>query len=160
MAKESPFEGLFETVKDISLSRDREAYEDFKKGMDAPGEYGVFMSHMALQSLIEEEVWIIRVEWWLDDPKITKKDAKIFEEDLEYHKEQFVQMRKELKEKLGERFESMMEVARKDHNDCARSNLDNNDGKMYCFVLPEFEDDGSHGPVGEKDVPWNVEERG
>lgn len=43
-----------------------------------------------------------------------------------------------------------------EHNECARANLDATQGKCYTCVLPDFNADGTHGPVGPQDVPWGI----
>lgn len=45
-------------------------------------------------------------------------------------------------------------AVKESHNSCARSNLDNSNGFLACYVLPQFKVDGTHEPWGDKDVPW------
>ena len=45
----------------------------------------------------------------------------------------------------------------KTHNECARANLDNSKGCSYTYVVPAFNDDGTHPPIGPKDFPWAQE---
>jgi hypothetical protein len=104
-----------------------------------------FAAVMALQSLIMQEEKILRLE-----PK---------HEELQAERERYVGMRKVLKEKLGKDFDSFYGPVAQGHNDCARMNLDNSKGMIYCYVLPRFNDDGSHGPVGDKDYPWAMMEK-
>jgi len=45
----------------------------------------------------------------------------------------------------------------KTHNECARANLDTSKGCSYTYVVPAFNDDGTHAPLGPKDFPWAQE---
>ena len=52
------------------------------------------------------------------------------------------------------RFQQYYQESLESHNSCERNNLDNSKGTFYCYVLPKFNEDGTHEPWGEKDVPW------
>lgn len=54
-------------------------------------------------------------------------------------------------------FDALYAECVKTHNECARSNLDNSKGRSYTYVVPAFNDDGTHAPLGPKDFPWAQE---
>ena len=114
------------------------------------GTVGDFMATMAFQSLISLEEGIIRAEW---DEQRGMPDKYT---DVAKERARYVEARKKLREKFGEHFDAHHEARRASHNECARANLGEH-GAMYCFVLPVFYDDGTHEPVGPRDVPWGVE---
>lgn len=105
-----------------------------------------FSVMMAAHSLIKIEERIIKAEW---ESIKGQKDrfTNLNEERVEY-----AEMRQAL-ESLG-KF-AAYEEAKKSHNECARSNLDDSNGLLFCYVLPIFNPDGSHEPWGERDVPWD-----
>lgn len=76
-------------------------------------------------------------------------------ESMDEVKVRYVELRAELEKKLGDRFQAAYDSAKASHNECARINLDNSDGRLFCFVLPRFNPDGTHDPVGPRDIPWN-----
>lgn len=114
---------------------------------DSP--FGTFKAKMAVQYLLEAEEEIIQAEW---DLARGKPDPYT---NLDEARQQYASMRKKARQSLGNRFKELMARIKQSHNSCARANLDNSDGHLFAFVLPEFHDDGSHEPVGERDVPWN-----
>jgi len=113
--------------------------------LGAPEGMPDFMGGVAVQNLFELEEQIIRNE--------KSKDPDWYETPEETIAE-YVEHRKEMKAALGAKFEGIYETAKKVHNECARANLDNSKGHLFCFVLPKFNDDGSHEPVGPRDYPW------
>lgn len=115
------------------------------------GDYlGGFASAMVCQELLRREEAIIRSEWY-------ESLGKTIMETSEHSIQRYVEARTKAEAKYGlDALKLMMERAREEHNECARSNLDNNEGRTYSWVLPEFESDGSHGPVGDRDVPWGT----
>ena len=113
------------------------------------GSFGTFKAQMAIQYLLEIEEEIIQAEW---DASRGKPDPYT---DLGKSRQQYAEMRRKARQSLGGRFDELMAGVKESHNSCARANLDNSDGRLFAFVLPEFHDDGSHDPVGERDVPWN-----
>jgi len=108
-----------------------------------------FALQMAFAQLIKEETHIIRAE----------HGAATGSPDVYYdetYRTRYAAKRVKLKELCGDKFAECYEQSRKSHNSCARTNLDNSDGHMFSYVLPEFHDDGSYEPWGERDVPWNA----
>ena len=91
-----------------------------------------FSERMAIQCLIEETGHLIGME-------IYKKRGTLaysFEEE----KERYVAMRQKIKASLGKRFEKVYKEMVDQHNECH-----SRDG----FILPEMNDDGTHGPLAE-----------
>jgi len=111
-----------------------------------------FITSMAIQILIDLEQEIIRSEWH------KSKGKPDFYEDIKKSTERYVVLRKKAKEKLLDSFDSLYRQVKESHNSCERSNLDTSKGSLFCFVLPVFNDDGSHEPWGSKDVPWNADD--
>lgn len=114
--------------------------------------YQQFAATMALQQLIDQEEAIVRGEW----EKSRGEDW--LETDLNDERAKYVSMRAKLKVAITS-FDEAHDLVRKNHNKCERRNLDNSEGHLFCFVLPKFNDDGSHEPVGERDVPWGQKPR-
>lgn len=154
-SKDKPFDSLSATVRTNKKRMDDmfDSTLEALDGKDAPGgelmgmNFQQFSAMMAFQSLIRLEEDIVREEWERsmgDDDGLT---------DLEEERKKYADMRSRLKSKV-ENFEEALAQARASHNECERANLDNSKGHLFCFVLPKFNDDGTHDPVGERDVPW------
>jgi hypothetical protein len=106
-----------------------------------------FTISLAVHHLIDLEEAIIRSEW---NNKSKKSD---FYDDHERDIKEYVEARAECKKVLGDNFEQHYEQQRKTHNECAATNLKNSGRKLFCYVLPKFNADGTHEPWGEEDVP-------
>jgi len=115
---------------------------------DAPKgtEYQGFAARMAFSLLIDQEETIIRTEW----EKGRGEDW--LETSLENERGIYVGMRAKLKASVAN-FDEFYQSVRESHNECARKNLGDH-GLLFCFVLPKFNEDGTHEPWGERDVPW------
>lgn len=110
-----------------------------------------FRIGVGIHGIIKLEEEIIRSEW---HESIGKKD---FYDDVKSSIERYKELRKLATDKLGiEKFQQYHQEFLERHNSCERNNLDNSDGKLYCYVLPKFNEDGTHEPWGEKDVPWGI----
>jgi len=133
-------------VIDQNLSREYSIAEETFK--NAPDDENDFMVQMAVYSIITMEESIIRSEW----------DAYNGKPDYYYNKKEsaakYAYLKKLGKEKLKKSFDKVYEKSRKSHNECARTNLDNCNGNIFCYVLPKFNDDGTFEPWGPKDIPW------
>jgi len=112
-------------------------------------DFGSFSDMMAIGYIVDLEEDIIRMEW---NKSVGKKDEY---DDYDGKVKEYVEYRKKAKEKYKDKFEELVMNSKKTHNECARSNLDNSNGKMFCFVLPLFKDDGTHEQLGKKDMPWS-----
>lgn len=109
---------------------------------------------VAARHLVEKEIEIVREEHYLE----LHPGAEDRPIDLDEERRTYVRWRRTLVDAMTqERFDPAYAAAKKDHNDCARANLDQSDGTMIDYVLPEFRPDGTHKPWGPKDVPWNVQ---
>jgi len=107
------------------------------------------MAGVAMTGLLKIEEEIIRGEWEPNDKY----------HDPEGTKTRYVALRQDLKSQFGDQFDSIYAQTKASNNSCARTNLDNSDRHMFCFVLPEFYDDGTHEPWVENDVPRRHSER-
>jgi hypothetical protein len=108
-----------------------------------------FAAQMAFQRIIELEEEIIRMEW--NETRGEKDEFQTIPDETR----RYVRLRARLRTALDAgSFKDWYEQARTTHNKCARTNLDNTEGRLYCFVLPKFYEDGSHDPWGPHDVPW------
>jgi hypothetical protein len=99
--------------------------------------------------MMQEET-IIRAEW------DAQREKPVQYTDLPRERKRYAKMRAQLE--TADNWEERYLESKKSHNECARANLDNSDGHLYCFVLPKFNSDGSHEPWGDKDVPWGTNE--
>lgn len=146
-----PWEGV--------VKRNKQSQRDFERGLlqgltegapaDVPDEGPQFMWEVAVWPLIEKEKEIIRDEW-LDQQGL----PNIYRKPLAELQQEYAEMRQEIRKGCGERFDALYERNKASHNECARANLDNCEGRIYSYVLPKFNEDGTHEPWGEKDVPW------
>lgn len=111
-----------------------------------------FAAAMAFQSLIMAEEGIIRAAHHEQ-----KHGTPMPHHDLATERAEYAEKRRVLKATFSdEDFTKGYEQTRATHNTCARANLDNSDGHLYSYVLPKFNDDGTHEPWGDRDVPWNA----
>lgn len=152
---EEPFDFWGDVVKQ-NKARSKGMFQSMTraaKGFDPmPGEFNGenfqdFSLSMAVHQLIEAEEEIIRHEWGTTVGRIDPF-ATLAETVAEY-----VEMRTELEE--APQFLAVYEEAHASHNNRERTILDNSDGRLFGFVLPKFNADGSHEPWGSRDVPWN-----
>jgi hypothetical protein len=100
--------------------------------------------------LLEQENLIISSDW-----KASKGQPDVYY-DKELEKQRYANMREAL-EKV-ENWKTYYDEHKLSHNNCERENLDNSDGELYAFVLPEFHSDGTYEPWGDKDVPWGIKD--
>jgi hypothetical protein len=113
---------------------------------------------VAFGRLIEIEELILSMEW-----KESVGRPRSLYSTIEKEKARYTRLRKELRDAITDgvkhgvfvqTFDELLEQYRASHNECARTNLDNSEGQLFCYVLPKFDADGSHGPWGPRDVPW------
>jgi len=135
-------------VKGCRQQEDR-AFGFFLEGTNDEG-MGGLSAMLAVESLVQQEARILSLEM--------PEGGYFGKEQLPEEIRRYAKMRQEAKEALGKDFEKFYEEGRQSHNDCARTNLDQSDGHMYDYVLPKFNDDGSHEPPGPRDIPWSVKE--
>lgn len=127
-----------------------------EKAAKAPGgtmmgmNFTQFSAMMAFHELVEQEEMIIRGEWDRDHGQ--EDEAIPYEPEQE--RQLYVEMRGKLKPLAN--FDEWYNRSKNSHNECARANLDNSKGNLYCWVLPKFNDDGTHEPLGEHDGPWGT----
>ena len=130
----------------------------FRNGMSAAlsqaqsGEEAGFFAAMLLQDIIDTSKMIVSLEFYLEhNPPNPVSNQK----QIDKYKDIYTKARKHAQEILGDQYNRLMNEGLEEHNECARSNLDSSDGKVFSYVLPEFNEDGSHEPWGDRDVPWN-----
>ena len=115
---------------------------------EQPGGMKAMAIRMAMTSLTMKEESIIRAEWNAQRGENEPYD------DINREINEYVDMRQKLVDVFGEAFEPLYDSSRASHNSCARTNLDNSDGVLFSYVLPKFNEDGTHEPWGKRDVPW------
>lgn len=98
---------------------------------------------LVMQGLIEREMHILHAEY----PEV-KPDER------EFAMNRYAEARAKVEAKVGKDFDEAYQSARQTHNGCARYNLDQFEGKLYDWVLPKFNPDGTHDPLGDRDFPW------
>ena len=62
-----------------------------------------------------------------------------------------------VREALGADYEALLGARLAEQNAEARAELDGSDGRALSYVIPRFNDDGTHDAVGPRDFPWNRE---
>lgn len=75
--------------------------------------------------------------------------------DVERAKLQYRKALASARKTLGKDFDALYEAVRLEHNENARFNLDQSKGMMNAYVVPKFNDDGTHDPLGPRDFPWD-----
>lgn len=143
---------LFRDIVAQNIKRDQaiaQAFVSMVENEAQPMEVRQFSAVMAIQSLIEIEERIIRTEWY---KSVGVNDSLV---DPVADLADYVLLRKKASQALGSSFDEFYTKGKASHNECARANLGDH-GKLYCFVLPVFYEDGTHEPWGEKDVPWGT----
>jgi hypothetical protein len=144
---------VWKNIVATNKKRQRETFDAFLEGSQDPLVAGVTIGGLSLpqtmvtQGLLEVEVEIIREEHNLS---IGQKPDRYT--DLVEERKNYAEMRAKLEAKG---FHDAYEQAKVTHNECARHNLDSSNGRMYNYVLPKFNPDGTHEPWGPRDVPWN-----
>lgn len=112
------------------------------------------LAEMAVYGLYNIQESIIRLEHFLSH---SPPNAVSNQERVEKYKTEHKKTRAKLVKQFGkETFDTLYAKIRATNNECARNNLDNSDGTLYSYVIPEFNSDGTHGPIGPKDIPWNT----
>lgn len=102
---------------------------------------------MAVFSLIDLEKHIILIEHYLSNnpPNEVSNQKRV-----NSYKQQYRELISKVKALLGEQFQTIYDTIKRINNEDARETIDSG---FYDYVLPAFNDDGSHEPWGEKDVP-------
>lgn len=75
--------------------------------------------------------------------------------DVDRAKLQYRKALASARKSLGANFDRLYEECRVKNNKSARKLLDQSNGKMYYHVVPKFNDDGTHDPLGPHDWPWD-----
>lgn len=118
---------------------------------------GGFAAMLALESLIHLEEEILKFELHeLNEGYPVMKDPTV----LPRSRQRYTKLRAQLEQQLGADFGAQYATARAGHNECARANLDSTNGGIYTVVLPLFNQDGTHDPLGPKDFAWSVYKKG
>jgi hypothetical protein len=113
------------------------------------------MAGIVLQSVIEAARNIVRTEWHLQyaSSESKAKHSARWLKELEEEKAMFARQYKAVKAKFGESFEKAWKAVLEVDRECARAGLQGK-GMSYYYVLPDFNEDGTHSPVDIKDGPW------
>jgi hypothetical protein len=134
-------------IVDQNKQRERDMYDGLRAMAQNPGGGG--WARMAFNQLIKLEESIIRAEWnasrGAPDPYGSPDEDRA----------EWVRVRAELKASFPD-FDALYAERKDSHNKCARANLDNSNGVLFSYFLPEFHEDGRHEPWGDRDVPWNA----
>ena len=80
--------------------------------------------------------------------------------DVVRAREQFTKALMKGCEVLGSKFDALYTAKIAEHNAGARMTLDQSNGttrSITAYVIPAFEADGTHAPIGPKDFPWAQE---
>lgn len=114
-----------------------------------------FAAEMILQSVIQSAVHILRTEWYLAFHEGVEEHRERWRAELAEYLEVFSRQFRTAMDALGAGFGDAWDVAVAEHNDCSRQNIE---GGAYAYVIPRFNEDGSHEPVGPKDGPYLARE--
>ena len=144
----------WEAVVEQNKQAEQTLYSAFLDGAlgalpGVPDESRGFMAQMAFHGLIEKEESIIHTKWNIE------RGVKDPYDDLDRDVREYVEMRVKLSEAFPEQFDERYQQQKDTHNECARANLGDT-GVLFSFVLPKFNDDGTHEPWGDRDVPWGT----
>jgi len=111
-----------------------------------------FCTQAVFREVLGQEQTILREEWNRDNGLQDPYD------DIDGNIAWYKTMREKLAEIWDEKLvEETLVEWRIPHNDMARGSLDQTNGSGWVFVLPKFNKDGTHPPLGPRDKPWSNE---
>lgn len=149
--------GLFTVLRDESLANERALSGMLNSaiggGMGDLFGMGSMIQSLAAYAVVQAAEKILRIE---DAIRLNPEHKLRLDDDLRVVREHFTQTLADARRSLGPDFDRLYEESRREHNDCARSNLKHSKGTMYTYVVPRFNDDGTHDPVGPRDFPWGL----
>lgn len=148
--------GLFTVLRDESLANERALSGMLNAavggGMGDLFGMGAMIQSLAAYAVVQSAEKILRIE----DAIRLNPEHKTLSDDLCVVREHFTATLVDARRSLGPDFDRLYEESRREHNDCARANLNCSKGTMYTYVVPRFNDDGTHDPVGPRDFPWGL----
>ena len=143
-------------IKQLSEERDDAIFDGMSQLLGCSNQaggmtLGDFAASMMIMQLLHEEKLLISFEW-------REQEGLKLAFSVDEQRSRYVEIRKKAREALGDKFDELYESHKQEENEIARRGLDDNDGRLYYFVLPKMNNDGTHEPWGERDVPWNPRE--
>ena len=157
-------EGLADAIRSISMQKEEAVFNAFASVTpdSVPANLMDFATDMAFYSLIHSAKHLIRTEWeilYASAHDLKKNKARWLMEAVE-HKKIFARQYDVLLKKFGEeKFVAGWKKARDTENGCSRANLDNSEGMIYCYIIPEMNPDGTHEVLKKEDGPWGQIEK-
>lgn len=151
---------LHDVIRDLHLAHERTAYDGLNAmvrggvgGMDpfGMGGMGDFMRGMVAYTVVKAAEQVLRIE---DGERRCPANAEIIRKDVDLVRKQYTRTLTEARKTLGADFDRLYETSVKEHNESARLCLDDSKGMAFYFVIPKFNDDGTHEPLGPRDFPW------
>lgn len=123
-------------------------YENESRALDGMLKYaklapGRFTNALLVQAVIHAAGQVLRIENGGTAQDINRARAE------------YTKTLKKVKDAVGPEYDELYAQGVRESNECSRENLKNSDGRMYCYVIPAFNDDGTHAPLGPRDFPWN-----
>lgn len=132
------------TVRDAHYARENRAMDEM--ATLAKNDSSGLAADIFMAFVVEAAVFVLRTEHGrggVVTPYVARARAH------------YVTITTKAREALGdERFDEMYKRRVAEHNARTRSDLDRANGATYAFVLPTFNPDGTHEPLGPKDFPW------
>ena len=120
----------------INQNVDRDYHSMKEIFSNCPDDPNDFMLIMGVTQLVLLEESIIRAYW---NDKMGKPD---FYDNPERDKNRYAELRGVTEERLKNSFLKVYESHKKSHNEYSRTNLDNSNGFLACYVIPKFNKEG------------------
>lgn len=142
-------------IRDAHLAQERRAYDGLNAfvamGGNAPGMD--FMRSMVAYSVLKSAEQVLRIE---DELRTAPARRARIEEDIKFTREHYARTLAGARQTLGLDFDRLYMAAVAEHNANARQMLDSSNGTTFDFIIPKFNDDGTHEPLGPRDFPWGM----
>jgi hypothetical protein len=138
-------------IRDEYLAQERQTYDGFNEMVAMGGPDAAFLRPIVAYSVVSAAEQVLSIE---DAFRLTPARRKRIEEDLKLVRKHYTRTLTEARKTLGAAFNRLYETQRREHNEAARMNLNSSNGMLYCYVVPKFNDDGTHEPLGPRDFPW------
>jgi hypothetical protein len=147
---------IHDVIRDIQYTNEDRVCTDLNKavsmGMSLGGGPDDFMRQMVAFLAYKAAEHVLRIE---DGARRNPNgDPARHAKDVDLAKNQYVKALLNAKNTLGTDFDRLYEMVRQENNENSRVCLEQSNGMMYYYVVPKFNDDGTHDPLGPRDFPW------
>ena len=148
-APPAPPMDFIQAVKDVHYAQEDNALEQvaMMARMDPNGFAGSLLAHFVVKAAVH----VLLME---------HDSAGAVTKDVLRARDQYTKALMKGCEVLGSKFDALYTAKIAEHNAGARMTLDQSNGttrSITAYIVPAFEADGTHPPIGPKDFPWAQE---